>query len=334
VVPGALITLWDASPSPAALAGASGVSWGLLQPLTGMRLRVDAAQVAAMSRTVAWLDQPLSAGTSVRRGVLRLALDDAHATMWSRRVQAAAPVGTWLDAAACHALQPGLSGAVRGGVWVPDARVVAVRAWTEALRRASGARVHWGVRVEGLDEQASGVRLHGRDRAGNPVGLCADRVWVCAGLGAEALLGLAGDTGPLAPMQGEQWWVRLREAPRVVVGHRGHLLGGGGTRGLLSATYAPAPFEEGVTGAGRALWDRLHEAAPGLMAGARVEGAWAGVRPATRARDREVWAGEVPGWSAVRVLGGLGSRGLLWAPTLAYREAVVVFGGAAKKETP
>jgi glycine oxidase len=223
-------------------------------------------------------------------GMLVLALDDAEVG------------GDWLTPAQCRELEPGLSPAVRGGVYSDQEASVDPRRLVDAL--AAWVEVREGAEV--AEVKRDGVTLASGEA------IPAGRVVVCAG----AWSGLAGV--PVRPVKGQV--VRLRgEVPAERMLHTEHIYIVPRRNGevVLGATVENRGFDTTVTaGAVEAL---LREATRVLPAIAELElvDVTAGLRPA--GPDNAPLIGECE--SGVLVATGHYRNGILLAPVTA--EAIV-----------
>ena len=135
---------------------------------------------------------------------------------------------------------------------------------------------------------------------------------------------------PVLPVRGQASWATGPEAPRPDAAGWGGYIAPTADGFLFGAT-----FRRGVTST--AVTDEDHQANLELLARARpaLAGGLAGRplrgRASVRAttRDHQPLAGPVPGTRGLYVLGGLGSRGLTWAPLLAEHVAAVAAGLAS-----
>lgn len=321
---------------------ASAVPLAVLQPVTGKRLSVEAAHVAGMELTGRWLD---AAGESIARRwpLLRVALDDRTAAEWHRRIpllaQNASQLVEWCDAATCRTLEPLSSERVRGGVRIADARLVRMPLLVEHLLKQGRAVVVPGVDVTAVGECDDGVWADCSDG----VRRHAQALWLCEGSAGRLVAEVARE---LQYVGGELVELESPQAPEFMAGSACHSVrvpldwrtdvGADGRpalqRVVLSATYKPGMWParlraEGVT----QLLSEASAALPGLVEGARVVSGWSGVRPVLR--RMHPWVGAAPGFRGrVRLLTGLGSRGLLLGPMLAESEARWAVAEGKKRE--
>jgi glycine oxidase len=321
---------------------ASAVPLAVLQPVTGKRLSVESAHVAGMELTGRWLD---SAGESIARPwpLLRVALDEATAAEWRRRMPllaaSASNLVQWCDAEQCRRLEPLASEQVRGGVRIAAARIVRMPALVQHLMQKGRAAVVSGVDVTAVGETEDGVWADGSDG----VRRHAQALWLCEGAAGRLIPEVARE---LQYVGGELVELESPQAPEFMAGSACHSVRvplewrtdvGADRRPalqrvVLSATYKPGMWParlraEGVT----QLWAEAREALPGLLDGARVVSGWSGVRPVLR--KMHPWVGAAPGFGGrVRLLTGLGSRGLLLGPMLAESEARWAMEEAKKRE--
>ena len=205
-----------------------------------------------------------------------------------------------LDPAGARALEPELTGPLRGASWFPDDVQCAPRAITRALVReagAAGAQVRTGSAVQAIvvrGGRVSGVRLAGADEPS-----AAGAVVLAAGAWSRAPALTAGLELPLEPRWGQL--VRLaapRSEPTLV---RRKVVDGSYRASVLSAdadlqitTVIETTWENDVlVGSSRARRG-FHTAVDPAVSAAMVERA-ARLMPALRELPiREAWAGVRP----------------------------------------
>ena len=295
-------------------AGASGNPAGLVTP------RLDAglgpiARLAAQAYLRALDVFPEVPGAVLARGVLQLAATDRDPSRFARIAGSDLfPEGTLrlLDPAGASARLGESSD--RAGLDQPDALSLDPRQVLEAW-----CAVPLAGRVQTLERAEGGWRL---TTAANETSVFRT-VILASGAGLDRLWPEA----PILPVRGQASWISTpdREAPRAA-GWGGYLapLSNGF---LFGATFRRGETSTEVTEADhQANLEALARARPALAAdlsGRALEGR-ARVRATTR--DHLPLAGPLPGASGLFVLGGLGSRGLTWAPLLGEHLAALAAG--------
>lgn len=265
---------------------ASRVGAGILNPVTGRRLAptwgFDAwiGQSVALYRAIEGaVGRPLIRPMRIYRRFRDAAERSALAVRWGSGEVAPAHLGP-RDA---------------DGFWIEDAWQVDTAAVLAELRARwlhSGRLRAEVVSVEAEAARRDGVILCGGAEVANAFGFVP---WERAA--GEIVSGIAANLDP-----------------RVIL-HRGHwVLPLGADRAKVGATYVVSAGEARPTAAGRA---ELVQTARELLAPGEftVTGHEAGVR--LGARDRRPCVGRHPTTPGLGLLGGLGSKGALWAPALA-----------------
>lgn len=298
--------------------GASGVPRAVVQPVTGMRASWRPRYAEARDRAEALLRDHVSRDLHVRRGVLRIALDERHATLWSRQMDAAPDdVARWVDGHEARAIADGISAGTTGGIHLPGGLDLDGPGVVRSLLDAPGITVRRArVRAVETVDGAPGVWLD------DGTWMAGRSVVVAAGVGAAALLPGLGVT--LTPVRGVCGWRETAIASRVVVGHRGQIVPMG-DRTFVGSTFSPGDDARRIDLADLDLLaERLGQAIPGAY-GPVVDG-WAGVRVA--ARDRNPVVAQVPDQPGVFAVAALGSKGFLLAPWIADRVAAAIADGS------
>lgn len=263
------------------------------------RLRLD-ADVAAL--------EPTAPGLRRGQGVLRPVRDQRERDAL-HRLAAADPeaLGRWLDGSELAEVEPVLgAGPFTGGFLAERASVVDTVLYVDGLAgaaRSCGVEVRLGERVVGIDEEPDGVSV--RTVTGT---VTAERLLVAAGAWSGVLPGLPAL--PIRPVRGQMVEVRhpLLRPGRIVSG-RTYLCPWRAGTACLGATEEDAGFAAHPTAAGTAyLLSRLVRDFP-LLAEARPERIWAGLRSA--APDGRLVAGRYPGTRRVFVGTGHGGQGIL-----------------------
>ncbi|MFM8377597.1 MAG: FAD-dependent 5-carboxymethylaminomethyl-2-thiouridine(34) oxidoreductase MnmC, partial [Phenylobacterium sp.] len=298
-------------------AGASGNPAGLVTP------RLDAglgpvARLAAQAYLRALDIYGGLPGAIISRGVLQLAASDRDAGRFARIAASDLfPPGALQvldpDAASARLGEPvERTGLDQPGALSLDPREV-LRAW------CGGASTG---RVCAITPDEGGWRLstaEGGTQAFRAVILAAGAS--VSGLWAEA---------PVLPVRGQASWTETAEALRPRAAGWGGYIAPTAGGFLFGATFRRGETSTEVTDEDhRANLEALSRVRPGLagqLAGRSIRGR-ASIRATTR--DHLPMAGVVPGCPGLHVLGGLGSRGLTWAPLLAEHVAAGVAGLAS-----
>lgn len=291
---------------------------------THERYVAGARALLALNRdTLALFDEFRTSGvsfTSVDRGMLAVALDDAHVEKEWKRVNELVSLGypgavERVDGAAARKLEPALGPRVAGAVFAPEQRHVRPETLNAGLVQTlvdEGVELREGTAVNAIERTGSGWRLA---TAAEPVS--TDRVVVSAGIWSKALLDRLGCTLPLEAAKGYSLtYLTDAGAPR-------HALM------LQEAKVGVSPFAEEVRFAGtlelagldltlrprrvQAIRDAISRYLPGFRGSAEV--AWAGLRQFLP--DGLPVIGRVPGADGVCVATGHGMLGVTLAPATA-----------------
>lgn len=253
-------------------------------------------------------------------GILRVAATLAGAEPLRERARWQNALGLearLCDPVECAALVPGAAPAVLG-LWVPDGRVDAHR-FTLAVAQAAlcaGAEIREGVPVSRVLDGAvetAGVRWE------------AGAVVVAAGAWSGLVCGV-----PVVPVKGQRLMLRHTGTPLPLTlwSDRCYLVPKAGGRVLVGATEEPeAGFDRRPTVAGVAGLAAAAAATLPALAGAELEEAWAGFRPA--APDRLPLLGRLPGHERTWLATGHHRNGILLAPLTGLLMAEAILEGAA-----
>ena len=219
-----------------------------------------------------------------REGALVVALDDAEREVLARHASAQRRMGLdvqTLDAVEIRALEPTVSGDVRGGMHLPHEHTLDPRRLTETLRHAAeaaGAEIRTGVEATGLLMERGSAR--GVRAAGDTVHR-AREVVVAAGAWAGAIEAEGLTVPPSEPVRGQMLCFAAPGIVRhVVASEEVYLVPRSDGRLLAGSTMERAGYDRSVTAAGLA---RIAAAAIRLvprLAAAAFHSAWAGLRPA------------------------------------------------------
>ena len=178
-------------------------------------------------------------------------------------------------------LEPALTEDVEGAVLRPDEASVDSRLLAKALLEAakrSGAEIHASVAVEAIWKEGSqcrGVAVR-REK------ISAKHTIVAAGAFSSRIAG-AEDYAPVRPAKGQMVSLRCEAAKieRVLWAERVYVVPRNDGRILCGATLEHVGFDKSVTAGGvHANLDAAIELAP-VLAAARIEDTWAGLRPDT-----------------------------------------------------
>jgi glycine oxidase len=265
-------------------------------------------------------------------GALLVALDEREEVWLDRIAGAARDCGERveeIDGAALARWVPDASPGIRRSLLLPgEHRVDNVQATTvlSFAAQKAGATITHGANVERIERAGSGVRLVGRDRHWE-----ADLLVMAAGSWSGHIPGLP--PLPVRPVRGQMlmlggvdWpWNGSVRAPHNYVVRRG------ATGLLVGATVEDVGFASTTTAGGveTLLRFALHTL-PGLE-NARLETAWAGLRPGTP--DGLPIVGPVPGWPVIAATGHY-RNGILLAPWTAREIARIVAAGNLDETGP
>ncbi len=279
-----VVVLERAQVASAASAGAAGMLAALVEARSGPFLDLLLAGRDAIREEAEVLRRETGVDTGYREtGTLRVAEDGAVAAMLRERVVQARErdLGVrWVERDELRRMEPALRPDLVGALFSLDDHQVTSALLAHALaRRASarGAAIVEGLGVERLLRVNGGV-IGVRTTAGEEYR--ARLVVLAAGPWSAALVGGAV---PVAPVKGQL--VRLRPERPVI----GHPISAGGIylvpkpdgRLLVGATEEDAGFDWSPRDAAtRDLVERACALVPALK-DAPLEGAWAGLRPAT-----------------------------------------------------
>ncbi|WP_063891746.1 glycine oxidase ThiO [Paenibacillus sp. Soil787] len=265
----------------------------------------------------------------VREGLLNVALSDVQEQELRAREKlqrAAGEQAEWLSAAAAAKLEPALSGATRGALYLPgDGQVEApllAAAFAQAAR-VLGAKVQEFAQVQGLLTERG--RAVGVMTSEGP--LYSDHVVVAAGTWSGQLMAGIGVDLPVYPVKGECFSV-LTTKPllRKTLFTTGcYIVPKAGGRLLVGATVVPNSYDRKVSLAGLAeLMDRARLLMPALGE-AEWEKAWSGLRPQTT--DGLPYIGKVPAYDGLYAACGHYRNGILLSPVTGKVIADLVLEG-------
>jgi tRNA 5-methylaminomethyl-2-thiouridine biosynthesis bifunctional protein len=313
---GARVTLLDAGDAPGA--GASGNPLALAMP------RLDAADGPVARALLAAYLRSLSAwGALGPEAALALSVRHLPRSDAERRRFAKLLEDPPLDDALLQPLDPRDSSA---GIRLPAC--FAVRPAVALAKLLEGADLRFDAVVASIFEREHGPRA----RLASGEQIDADLVVVCAGMGLPRIDGVNGP--PLEGRLGQVESVPLVSSQPQASSDGGYVLEAFG-EAVFGATFEAAPEgEPPVTEAARAhnlaVLARLR---PDLTLGAASIRSRASVRATTQDRlpfagatNEKAPVGTPAPFSRVRLVGGLGSRGFLWAPLLAELVASEAFG--------
>ncbi|NQX70022.1 glycine oxidase ThiO [Paenibacillus alba] len=267
----------------------------------------------------------------VREGLLNVALsDDQELELRAREKlqRAAGERAQWLSAAAAAALEPALSGATRGALYLPDDGQVEAPLLAAAFAQAArllGAEVREFAQVQALLTERE--RVIGVMTSEGP--LLSDHVIVAAGTWSGQLLAGIGAKLPMYPVKGECFSVltQKQELRKTLFTLGCYIVPKAGGRLLVGATVVPHSYDRKVSLAGLAeLMDRARQLMPALGA-AEWEKAWSGLRPQTA--DGLPYIGRVPGYGGLYAACGHYRNGILLSPITGKVIAELVLGEMA-----
>jgi glycine oxidase len=320
-------------------AEASGAAAGMVAPQAecdgpGPLLDAGLASRRRYARFVAAIEDESGIDVAYRRdGIVYAALARADASRLARRMR-------WQRAAGLRVRRLGMrEGRRRVSVLAPHVRLLVhfpddhrvdnerlARAVAIAARRA-GTRIVEGtaaIAVAVERGRVSGVRVRG-GRIATPRVIDAAGAWA-----ADVGLPRGVRPPPVFPVRGQM--LVLRVAPGTLAcplySAHAYLVPRADGRVLLGSTYERAGFEKRVTlGAAARLLATACAVAPGL-AGAALERAYAGLRPATE--DRLPVVGSAVDVDGLVYAAGLYRSGILLAPLVAEAVAELVHEGRTR----
>ncbi len=186
-----------------------------------------------------------------------------------------------LSAQEARELEPALTEEIEAAVLRPDEASVDNRLLAKALleaARRSGVEIHAGAAVEAVWREGS--QCHGVTVRGEKI--AAKHTIVAAGAFSSGIAG-AEDYAPVRPAKGQMISLRCEAAKieRVLWAERIYVVPRNDERILCGATVEHVGFDKTVTAGGvHANLDAAIELAP-VLATARIEESWAGLRPDT-----------------------------------------------------
>lgn len=265
----------------------------------------------------------------VREGLLNVALSDVQEEELRAREKlqrAAGERAQWFSAAEATAIEPALSGATRGALYLPEDGQVHAPLLAEAFAQAAqvlGAKVQPFAQVQGL--LTAQERVIGVLTAAGP--LYSDHVVVAAGTWSGQLLGSIGIELPMYPVKGECFSVRTPKPllKKTLFSPGCYIVPKAGGRLVVGATVVPNSYDRKVSLSGLA---ELMERARGLMptlGDAEWEKAWSGLRPQTA--DGLPYIGKVPTVEGLYTACGHYRNGILLSPITGRVMADWILGG-------
>lgn len=234
---------------------------------------------------------------------------------------------SWLNGAAAKEMEPFLNPRTAAGVFSAKDGQVDNRLATAALRVAlemTGARLHEGVDVMGLDVQAGRVTgIVAGDRV-----VPADTVVLAAGAWSRLLPGQASPP-PVRPIKGQMLSLAMDPARpllnHVVWAPKCYLVPRRDGTLIIGATTEEKGFDDQMTAGGvLALLDAAWRALPGLEE-LPIKEMWTGLRPGCR--DDAPILGPAPGLDGLILATGHHRNGILLAPITADLIADLVLTG-------
>lgn len=266
----------------------------------------------------------------VREGLLNVALSDVQERELRAREKlqrAAGEQAQWLSAAEATALEPALSTATRGALYLPEDGQVDAPLLAAAFAQAAqvlGAKVQPFAGVQALlteRERVIGVRT-----AAGP--LYSDCVVVAAGTWSGQLLGSIGLELPMYPVKGECFSVRtpVPVLKKTLFTLGCYIVPKAGGRLVVGATVVPHSYDRKVSLSGLAeLMDRARGLMP-LLSDAEWEKAWSGLRPQTA--DGLPYIGKVATVEGLYTACGHYRNGILLSPITGKVMADLILGSA------
>ena len=313
----------------ASWAGAGIISPGAERPspLPATKLRTLSARLHAE-----WAER-LRSETGIDNGYRRtggvdLAMDEHDAA------DLASAAGRWRDEGIAFErlapfefgrVEPALGPIVRVAYFLPD-RAQIRNPWhlraLEAAIRGRGGRVWTGRGVEGFE--VVGDRVVGLKTAGGPI--ACGSVVVAAGAWSGPLLAGLGLSIATPPVRGQIVMLNPgRPTLRRIVEHgKRYLVPRDDGRILVGSTEESVGFVKETTTEAIAELSRFAGTVCPVLAGAKIERAWAGLRPGSV--DTRPYLGIAPGFSNAFVATGHNRAGLQLAPGSAAIIAALVVG--------
>ncbi|NOV01546.1 glycine oxidase ThiO [Paenibacillus planticolens] len=264
----------------------------------------------------------------VREGLLNVALSDVQEQELRAREKlqrAAGERAEWLSAAAAASLEPALSTATRGALYLPEDGQVEAPKLAAAFAQATrvlGAKLQEFAQVQGLLTERE--RVIGVMTAEGP--LYGGSVVVAAGTWSGRLLAGSGIDLPVYPVKGECFSVltEKRELHKTLFTPGCYIVPKAGGRLLVGATVVPNSYDRKVSLAGLAeLMARAKQLMPAIGA-AEWEKAWSGLRPQTP--DGLPYIGKVPMYEGLFAACGHYRNGILLSPITGKAIAHLLLG--------
>ena len=336
---GAQVCLVDAGGSGQ---GATQASAGILAPYieghSAGLLRLGLSSLRQYDSFIARVSSDAGRPVEYRRlGTLQVArtgdearqLKDAAAALTSSGVSHA-----WLDGQEARALEPALCDETSGALRVPDQGYVGVASLMSALEAAlarQGTTLSTA-RVTSIVRRGERVEVETGDDPAVGHTLSADAVIVAAGSWSGGIPMSPALSPPVRPVRGQLLQLRFSEPPlsHVIWGASVYLVPWEDGRVLVGATVEDVGFDARVTVAGvRQLLD-VAEALVPMTASAVLDGARAGLRPATP--DQLPIIGPSSTMPGVYFATGHYRSGVLLAPLTASMMADLVLDGRESAE--
>lgn len=272
----------------------------------------------------------------VREGLLNVALSDAQEQELRAREKlqrAAGERAEWLSAAAAAELEPALSKATRGALYLPEDGQVEAPQLAAAFAQAArvlGAKMQEFAQVQGLLTERD--RVIGVMTSEGP--LYSDHVVVAAGTWSGQFLAGCGIDLPVYPVKGECFSVltEKRELLKTLFTPGCYIVPKAGGRLLVGATVVPGSYDRKVSLAGLTeLMARAKQLMPAIGE-AEWEKAWSGLRPQTP--DGMPYIGEIPMYRGLFAACGHYRNGILLSPITGKVIAQLVSGEDAGSLQP
>lgn len=267
-----------------------------------------------------------------RTGTLEVALTEDEAARLESLATRHARGGVehrYLDPREALELEPGLSGDVKGALFVPTHGYVGASAFTNAIAAAAearGATLDRGIVVRRVTAAGSGVRVVINDET-----LEADAVVIAAGSWSSGI-GIGQAHPPVRPVRGQLLHLGLPApaAARVIWGAECYIVPWEDGSVLVGATVEDVGFDESATVS--AVHDLLDYACELLPAAwnARFHAVRVGLRPATR--DELPIIGRSSSVPGVVYATGHYRNGVLLAPLTATAVADLILDGREAPE--
>lgn len=270
---------------------ATNAAAGMLAPMleadpNGPMLELGSRALADYPALAAELQAQCGFDVELRlHGVLRVARTEAEHTELISRFARERELGLpleWLDAAACHELEPRLSDRVTAGHFSPAEGAVSNQLLTLALERAAiahGADIRQRTPVTGFSTRAGRVvAVRSRDATFE-----CDAVVIAAGTRSPQIARKLRELLPVRPIRGQMIALGGMSTPirHIVGGADGYLIPRANGIVFAGATVEDVGFRHRTTKSGLRAMRAMAIGLVPQLAAAKVHFDWAGLRPGT-----------------------------------------------------